>query len=273
MIYGRSNDKGDGMEDDYYKTLGIAPDADAKRIREAYRELAFKYHPDRNTGDPNAAEQMKAINEAYAVLSNPGKRSEYDTMMTRFGSSAYQKFRHTHTDQDIFSGSDINEIFEEVAKTCGLRGFDDIFKEFYGQQALKNFQFGGPGFGGKGFVFFGVFGIMPVLNLLKSVLFSPFSGFLPKGSYTEILGKGKDVDDDIVIAPDIAQNGGPYAYLHKKTSQKLVIKIPPGIRDGQRIRLSGLGEKNKSTPGDLYLNVRIRQPMLDKIKNLLKLKV
>lgn len=261
------------MENDYYKILGIAPDADAKRIREAYRELAFKFHPDRNAKDPTAAEQMKTINEAYAVLSNPGKRSEYDAMRTRFGSSAYQEFRHTHTDQDIFSGSDINELFEEVAKTFGLRGFDDIFKEFYGQQTLRSFHFGGPGFGGKGFVFFGVFGIMPVLNLLKSVLFSPFSGFLPKGSgYTEIPGKGRDVEDEIIISHDLAKNGGPYAYLHKKTSRKLVVRIPPGIRDGQRIRLSGLGEKRRDTdaPGDLYLNVRIRTGMLDKVKNFLK---
>jgi DnaJ-class molecular chaperone len=264
------------MEDDYYKILGIAPDADIKRIRESYRELAFKYHPDRNAKDPAASEQMKTINEAYAVLSNPNKRAEYDMMRTRFGSSAYQEFRHTHTDQDIFSGSDINEIFEEVAKTFGLRGFDDIFKEFYGQQAMKSFHFGGPGFGGRGFVFFGVFGIMPVLNLLKSVLFSPFSGFLPKSDIcTEIPGKGRDVGDEITISPDLAKNGGPYAYLHKKTSRKLIVRIPPGIRDGQRIRLSGLGEKRKNTdtPGDLYLNVRIGTGILDKMKNLLKLSV
>jgi DnaJ-class molecular chaperone len=262
------------MENDYYKILGIASDADAKRIREVYRELAFKFHPDRNAEDPNAAEHMKVINEAYAVLSDPAKRAEYDAMRTQFGSSAYQQFRHTHTDRDIFSGSDINEIFEEVAKTFGLRGFDDIFKEFYGQQTLKSFQFGGPGFGGRGFVFFGVFGIMPVLNLLKSVLFSPFSGFLPKNSgYTEIPGKGRDMNDEIFISSDLAKNGGPYAYIHKKTSQKLVVKIPPAIRDGQRIRLAGLGEKNKSVPGDLYLTVRIRQAILDKIKNLLKLNI
>ncbi len=264
------------MENDYYQILGIAPDADAKRIREAYRELAFKYHPDRNTGDPNAAETMKSVNEAYAVLSNPAKRSEYDAMRTRFGSSAYQEFRHTHSDQDIFSGSDINEIFEEVAKTFGLRGFDDIFKEFYGQQSLKNFHFGVPGFGGRGFVFFGVFGIMPILNLLKSLLFSPFSGFLPKGAgYTEISGKGRDIEDEITIGSDLAETGGPYAYLHKKTSQKLIVKIPSGIRDGQRIRLAGLGEKrrNTDTPGDLYLNVRIRTGILDKVKNLLKFNI
>ena len=63
---------------DYYEVLGIGKDADEATIKKAYRELAMKYHPDRNPGDNQAVERMKEINEAYAVLSDAKKRNEYD---------------------------------------------------------------------------------------------------------------------------------------------------------------------------------------------------
>ncbi len=59
---------------DYYDILGIERDASLTKIKEAYRRLAFQYHPDRNASDPDAVERMKSINEAYAVLSDPAKR-------------------------------------------------------------------------------------------------------------------------------------------------------------------------------------------------------
>ena len=76
---------------------------------------------------------MKQINEAYAVLSNAEKRSEYDRMRQQYGSAAYQQFRQGYSEQDIFSGSDVNQILEQMARAFGLRGFDEIFKEFYGK--------------------------------------------------------------------------------------------------------------------------------------------
>jgi DnaJ-class molecular chaperone len=66
-------------EQDYYKILGVEPTANAKTINDAYRKLAFQYHPDRNQGNPQANVKMLEINTAYAVLSNPAKRKEYDT--------------------------------------------------------------------------------------------------------------------------------------------------------------------------------------------------
>ena len=65
-------------EQDYYKILGVAPSANTKEINEAYRKLAFRYHPDRNQNNPEANRKMQEINEAYATLSNPSKRKEYD---------------------------------------------------------------------------------------------------------------------------------------------------------------------------------------------------
>jgi curved DNA-binding protein CbpA len=66
------------MTQDYYKVLGIAPNADLNEIKQAYRKLAFQYHPDRNQTDPAARGKMEEINEAYANLSDPTKRREYD---------------------------------------------------------------------------------------------------------------------------------------------------------------------------------------------------
>jgi curved DNA-binding protein CbpA len=66
------------IESDYYEVLGIAPGASTKEIREAYRKLAFKYHPDRNHKSKKAHEKMRELNEAYAILSDPINRREYD---------------------------------------------------------------------------------------------------------------------------------------------------------------------------------------------------
>ena len=74
---------------------------------------------------------MKLVNEAYAVLSNPKKRKEYDTLRSAYGAGAYSRFRNNYSEQDIFNGSDIFGVFEELAKTFNLRGYEEVFKEFY----------------------------------------------------------------------------------------------------------------------------------------------
>jgi DnaJ-class molecular chaperone len=74
---------------DYYQVLEVDQKATDQQIKDAFRKLAFKYHPDRNQENPVAVEKMKGINEAYAVLSNPAKKREYDTLKNQFGSAAY----------------------------------------------------------------------------------------------------------------------------------------------------------------------------------------
>ena len=74
------------MQEDYYQVIGVDKNATAKQIKEAYRQLAFKFHPDRNKENTSAVEEMKKVNEAYAVLSNPTKKREYDTLKNQFGS-------------------------------------------------------------------------------------------------------------------------------------------------------------------------------------------
>jgi DnaJ-class molecular chaperone len=256
---------------DYYQILGIAPGASQKQVKEAFRQLALKYHPDRNPGD--GAERMKTINEAYAVLSNPQRRAEYDTLRQQFGETAYTHFRSGHSDQDIFRGSDINQIFEELARSFGLRGVDEIFKDVYGQH-YRQFEFRRPGMFGRGFIFVGGRGHGrrgPDGHRHRAV-----SGRFTRLLHTA-LGRGsqpaadRDLSDTVHITPELARQGGPWAYHHRQLDKKLVVKIPPGVRDGQRIRLAGMGTagRNGGPAGDLYLKVAIRRSLLDRIKGLL----
>ncbi|MDU0347307.1 DnaJ domain-containing protein, partial [Actinomyces sp. MRS3W] len=78
----------DWMTKDFYAVLGVAKDADSAAIKKAYRALAKKYHPDRNPGDTAAAEKFKEIGEAYAVLSDPKERQQYDAIRSMAGGGA-----------------------------------------------------------------------------------------------------------------------------------------------------------------------------------------
>lgn len=104
---------------------------------------------------------MKELNEAYAVLSDPEKRNRYDSMNQQYGYDRYDHFRKGYSEQDIFRGSDINQIFEEMTRQFGFRNFNDLFREFYGRriqdiriQTFRDFRegfiFTGFPFGGTG---------------------------------------------------------------------------------------------------------------------------
>ncbi len=260
-------------QSDYYQILGIEKDEPAERIKEAYRKQALRYHPDRNNGDPEAAEEMKSINEAYAVLSDPVKRRDYDMMRERYGSSAYNQFRQSYSDQDIFKGSDINEIFEEFARSFGLRGFDDIFKETYGN-GYSTFRFGNHGINGMGYIFTG----NPDSDGRNAVEFPHLEGGLGKVaryafkkiSGVELPEKGRDINGTIRLSPEKAHEGGRHEYTdwNWRRGKKITITVPAGVSEGQKIRLAGMGEEGRggASHGDLYLKVHIKKPALYEIK-------
>jgi DnaJ-class molecular chaperone len=258
------------QQKDYYEILGIPTDASNKKIKEAYRTLAFEYHPDRNKDNSAAAEKMKRINEAYAVLSNHKKRSEYDTLKEQFGASATGHYRQSHSEQDIFRGSDVHQIFEEMARSFGFRGVDDIFKDFYGV-GYRRFQFKQQRMGG-----WKIGGILLKKSPLRSQKsleggFRNLSGYLRKQFQSlNIPKKGRDLYDTIVLQSDFAQSGGPYPYFSKKQSKKLVVKVPPGIREGQQIRLVGMGDSGKGggKAGDLYLKVQLKRSFYQHLKKM-----
>ncbi|MBN2283187.1 MAG: DnaJ domain-containing protein [Deltaproteobacteria bacterium] len=255
---------------DYYDVLGIEQDADHEHIRNAYRKLALKYHPDRNSED-GAAEKMRLINEAYAVLSNPDKRREYDAMRHHFGSAAHDRFRRTYSEQDIFNGSDIHSIFEELSRTFGLRGFEEIFREAYGNE-YRMFHFGGRGFSGRGYVYTPGRGGWEGGRQIPKAAGKMIGYFLKKVTGIEIPERGHDVVDTIRLSPEEARSGGPREYMHWWRGTRLRMRIPPGIRDGQKIRLAGMGDEGKGggERGDLYLVVRVKESFVKEMSHFVK---
>lgn len=267
------------VQGDYYQMLGADRNATPKKIKEAYRKLAFQYHPDRNKGNPAAVEKMKEINEAYAVLSDPKKRRDYDALREQYGPFSYDRFRQSYSEQDIFRGSDINQIFEEMAKAFGFRGFEEVFRESYGQR-YHTYEFQRPGVFGRGFIFFGPAyrrGDKPEVTAPPQIL----PGYL--GKFTQYLlkkmfkikapAKGKDLGDVITLNPIQAREGGKVKFIHRRRFKKLVVTIPPGIKEGQKIRLKGMGAEGKEggEPGDLYLKVHVRKSLSQKMRDLLKI--
>jgi DnaJ-class molecular chaperone len=266
--------KGKGMErENYYEALGIAPGADDQTVKNAYRKKAFEYHPDRNAGNAAAAERMKRINEAYAVLSNPEKRRHYDALLNQYGSGAGERFRSTFTEQEIFRESDIQQIFEEMARAFGLRGFDDIFRDFQGG-GKRHFEYNRNGIHARGFFFGGFMGGAPGRPPGGRLFGELANKMLRKLTGIQLPQPGRDIRDSITLQPDFARTGGPYAYYHRQKEKKLVVHVPAGIRDGQVIRLAGLGSDGAAgaPPGDLFLAVKFQKPLMQKIKNLLKSK-
>ena len=117
------------MNKDYYKILGVGKNASADEIKKAYRKLALKYHPDRG-GDAETEKKFKEINQAYQILSDPKKRSQYDQFGSTFNQAGGQGF----------SGFDFSN-FEGFSREGGSRdwgfnfggGLGDIFEDFFGQ--------------------------------------------------------------------------------------------------------------------------------------------
>lgn len=221
------------MADDYYKVLGVEKSASTDDIKKAYRKLALKYHPDRNPTDKKRAEEkFKDISEAYAVLSDPEKRKQYD----EFGTDA---FRQKFTQEDIFRNFDINDILRGF-------GFGNLGGEFtwYG---------GGQGGGGRRKVFTQRRGD-PFEDL--------FGGGQPYGRPDTTVAKGKDIEYNLSISLEESVSGAEKKLSLKKGDQteEVSVKVPPGISSGKKLRLAGKGLPGGygGPGGDLYLNITVQ---------------
>ena len=213
---------------DYYQTLGVNKSATQDEIKKAYRKLARTYHPDVNPGDESAEGKFKEINEAYEVLSDSDKRQKYD----QFGAQ-WQQFQNQGGQPGDFDwnrwsaagpggGTRTRTVSqEELEEMFGQRGggFSDFFETL----------FGGMGGGRAGFDF-------------QS----------PRQSTRQAPRRGPDRDHPVDITLEEAFHGTARA-LQWDNGRKLDARIPPGVRSGARVRLSG----QAGSGGDLYLNVNV----------------
>lgn len=259
---------------DYYELLGVGRDASADDIKRAYRKLAMKYHPDRNK-DGSSEEKFKEISEAYAVLSDPEKRRNYD----RFGHDA---FSSRFSEEDIFRGADFS-AFEEMFRRMGFGG--DPFADFFGfggRRASRREEYGE--------------------DLETEVSLSLEEAC--KGAEKEISIRREDAcgscsgsgaEDPSAISACRACGGSGMVLVSRRMGpmmfrtssqcracsgtgktitrkcgkcsgkgtiskiEKLKVKIPAGIEDGMAVRLRDMGNAGPAGYGDLYVRVHVRE--------------
>jgi curved DNA-binding protein len=208
---------------DYYKTLGAKKDSTPTEIKKAYRKLALKYHPDKNKGDKKAEDKFKEISEAYAVLSDPEKKKQYDL----YGST---NFHQRYSQEDIFRGFDLNDILRQF----GVGG----------SAQSANFR---SGMGGNG--------------RFNSFFSQGNGGGCGGGGCQPAPEKGQDMTYQINVSLEDVLNGAERTITLRKngTSHNVSVKIPKGIEEGKKLRLQGKGgtSRNGGPPGDLYLKVEI----------------
>ncbi len=263
------------MTKDYYDILHVKKDATQDEIKAAYRELALKYHPDRNK-NPDAEEKFKEINEAYAVLSNPEKRKQYDA----YGPEG---FNQRFSSDDIFRGFDINEVFKNFGFDFG--DADDIFSSFFGTPqggrrrrrevgndilARMSITLEEAARGAEKEINVrhivtcercGGTGMEPGSKLLRCdkcngtgqirvTRRTPFGIMQTITVCDKCGGSGK-----IIETPCRECKGR--GYVQKEN--KIKVKIPKGVENGSRLRLEGMGDFGKDGAGDLYIDIEVRR--------------
>lgn len=275
---------------DYYTILGISKSANQEDIKNAYRKLAMKHHPDRNQGNKEAEDRFKKINEAYATLSDVTKRRDYD----RVNESTFNGFKnsHTHTNnQDFKNTSFEDEDIDEMMKNFFNQKspFSDIFGQHFQQKSQQrrayavNLNFWEAIFGAeKQFEFMGD-------NNSRFSVRITFPPGLDDGTMLEVsINTGQKILLHISVTPDknfTRDNLDLYASIDIPLSKVLLggsikfphwekeyeIEIPAGTQQGQLLRLSNAGIKKDIFSGDLYLkcNIIIPKKLTKKQKEIL----
>jgi curved DNA-binding protein len=216
---------------DYYATLGVLKASSEKEIKQAYRKLARKYHPDVNPGDKQAEARFKEINEAYEVLGDPGKRKKYDELGAnwRLYEQAEAQGRpnpfaaqwSVNTGAGGGGGGFRTMTQEEMEDLFGdTNPFSDFFTTFFGGEARQ----------------------------------------APRGRAARQRG-GRDVEHEIELSLEDAYHGATrrLSLKHDGYARTVDVRIPAGVSDGSRVRVAGEGEHGAggAASGDLYLRVRL----------------
>ena len=260
---------------DYYEVLGVKRDASKDEIKDAYRKLAMKFHPDRNKA-VGSEEKFKEISEAYAVLSDDQKRQQYNNL-------GHSGFDQRYSSEDIFRGADFDSVFRDM-------GFGDIFRSIFGgggfggfseernqgqdlaynleitlEEAAKGAEKeieiprtekcevcsgSGAKSGTSAKVCSRCGGAGKIQNMRKA----GFAMYVQVTSCPTCKGKGKLID-----SPCNNCHGSGLVRRRRKIS----VKVPIGIDEGYQLRLRGEGEMspNDGVPGDLYVVVHVEQNM------------
>jgi len=263
------------MSKDYYEILGLSREATKDEIEKAYRKLALKYHPDRNPGDETAAKKFTEITEAYEVLSDNDKRAQYDQygFATEEGEMPHYQYHHM----------DLNEALNMFMRSFG-GGFGSIFGDEGDTRYLRRRPIPGD----------------DRVMTLTITLEDAFKGLNREITVDHLVncpdcgGVGSKDGESPVDCPDCGGSGarrmvkrlGPVQYVTTTTCSrcggegtiieercpkcrgrgsvkqrtKKAIDIPRGVEDGNRLRVTGLGDAGQrgGPTGDLYLIVRVK---------------
>ena len=253
---------------DYYEVLGVSRTATDDEIKKAYRKLALKYHPDRNKGDKQAEDRFKEAAEAYAVLSDKEKRAQYDQFGHSLGGAGFQGFEGF---EDSFRG------FSDV--------FGDLFEDFFGGTSRSSGRTGGRGFRGSDLEY------SVELTFEEAAQGKNISLEFPRKEHCDIChGTGAEPGSKKTTCSECGGRGevrmsqgfftlrrtcpkchGEGEQISKPCSdcrgtgtirktRKLSVKIPAGIDDGSRLKVSGEGEAGDrgGTRGNLYVHVLLK---------------
>jgi molecular chaperone DnaJ len=262
---------------DYYEILGVKKSASKDELKDAYRTLALKYHPDRNK-EPGAEDKFKEISEAYAVLSDDQKRQTYD----QYGHSGFDQ---RYSQEDIFRNANFEDIFREFGFGGGR--FEDLFfSSFFGSP----FSGGGRGRGRGADLRYDIHitleeaakgaskeisfkrnrecarcrgsGAEPgsrVATCQKcggsgqvhtSKRLGSFGSFTSVGTCPACAGNGRRPEKECREC----RGSGSVIY-----AEKLEVEIPAGVETGSQLRLAGLGERGAGSSGDLYVFISVQE--------------
>lgn len=251
------------MMKDYYSILGVSRNATQEEIKEAYKRLAKKYHPDRNPGDKSAEEKFKEINEAYQVLGDPEKRKQYDRMYEagfdpfgagRWGTGGF------NFDFSDFNIPNFNDLFESIFENQTVRNVpeagEDIEVEkevtlediYHGKELDVGYYRLHPCTvcGGKGYRA-GKTGVCGTCNG-KGYVKASHGLFSLKQTCPTCKGTGRWGS-----FCSSCNEGRVQGY------ERISVKLPRGVRDGEKLRVQGKGNAGRfgGKPGDLYVKIKV----------------